>query len=155
MHLIQDTRYALRWLRHSPGFTVIAVLSLGIGIGFNTAIFAMVDALLLRPLPVAEPSRLVNIYTSGADGDGYSTSSLPDIDDYRSRASVFEDLAGYSPMFAAVTHADRTRLALGEVVTGNYFTLLGVPARAGRLLQRGDEAPGAPRVGYPPRSLRA
>ncbi len=77
--LVQDTRYALRWLVRSPGFAIVAILSLGVGIGCNTAIFAVVDALLLRPLPVREPSRLVDLYTSGADGDTYSTNSLPDI----------------------------------------------------------------------------
>ena len=142
----QDVRYALRWLRRSPGFTAVAVLSLGLGIGFNTAIFAVVEALLLRPLPVANPERLVDLYTSGVDGDVYSTNSLPDLEDYRALVGAFEDVAGYSPMFAAVTHGDRSRLVLGEIVTGNYFSVLGVPARAGRLLQPGDAAPDAPRA---------
>jgi predicted permease len=145
-HLRHDVRYALRWLRRSPGFTAVAVLSLGLGIGFNTAIFAVVDALLLRPLPVAEPSRLVDLYTSGVDGDLYSTSSLPDLEDYRAHATVFEGIAAFSPMFAAVAHGDRSRLLLGEVVTGNYFSVLGVPARLGRTIQPADAAAGAPRV---------
>ena len=145
-HIPHDVRYALRWLRRSPGFAAVAILSLGIGIGFNTAIFAVVDALLLRPLPVADPSRLVDVYTSGADGDVYSTNSLPDLEDLRAQVAAFEDLAGYSPMFAAVTRGDRSRLMLGEVVTGNYFTALGVPARLGRTLQPADAAPDAPRV---------
>src|SRR5262249_61746335 len=68
-----DVRYALRWLRRSPGFTLVAVASLAIGIGFNTAIFTLVDALLFRPLPVDHPERLVAVYTSGADGDQYAT----------------------------------------------------------------------------------
>ena len=76
--IVQDVRYAGRWLVRSPGFAAVAILSLGLGIGFNTAIFAVADALLLRPLPVAEPSRLVDLYTSGADGDTFSTNSLPD-----------------------------------------------------------------------------
>jgi predicted permease len=144
--LLHDLRYAVRWLRRSPGFAAVAVLSLGIGIGFNTAIFAVVDALLLRPLPVAEPARLVDLYTSGADGDQYNTNSVPDLDDYRAQVAAFEDVVGYSPMFAAVGDGERTRLLLGEVVTGNYFSVLGVPARAGRTLQPADAAPGAPRV---------
>jgi predicted permease len=144
--LVQDTRYALRWLVRSPGFASVAILSLGLGIGFNTAIFAVADALLLRPLPVQEPARLVDLYTSGADGDTYSTSSLPDLQDYRSQTSVFDDLAGYSPMFAAVSRGDRARLVLGEIVTGNYFPMLGVPARFGRTLLPEDDAPDAPRA---------
>ncbi len=144
--LVQDTRYALRWLLRSPGFAVVAILSLGVGIGCNTAIFAVVDALLLRPLPVRQPSRLVDLYTSGADGDTYSTNSLPDILDYREQKGVFADVAGYSPMFAGVSRGDRARLVLGEVVTGNYFTTLGVSARLGRTLLAEDDAPDAPRT---------
>ena len=139
--LVQDVRYALRWLLRSPGFATVAILSLGVGIGCNTAIFAVVDALLLRPLPVREPSRLVDLYTSGADGDTYSTNSLPDILDYREQKDVFADVAGYSPMFAAVSRGDRARLVLGEVVTGNYFATLGVAARLGRTLLPEDDAP--------------
>ena len=144
--LIQDTRYTLRWLLKSPGFALVAILSLGAGIGFNTAIFAVVDALLLRPLPVREPARLVDIYTSGADGDTYSSNSLPDILDYQQNKDVFADLAGYSPMFAGVSRGDRSRLVLGEVVTGNYFATLGVAARLGRTFQPADDAPSAART---------
>ncbi len=144
--LVQDTRYALRWLVRSPGFAVVAILSLGVGIGCNTAIFAVVDALLLRPLPVREPSRLVDIYTSGADGDTYSTNSLPDLLDYRAQKQVFEDVAGYSPIFAGVSRGDRARLVLGEIVTANYFSTLGVRARLGRTFLPEDDAPDAERT---------
>jgi len=144
--LVQDARYAGRWLLRSPGFTAIAILSLGLGIGFNTAIFAVVDALLLRPLPVREPARLVDLYTSGADGDTYSTNSLPDLLDYRAGVAAFEEVAGYSPMFAGVNRGDRSRLVLGEIVTGNYFTALGVRARLGRTILPADDEPAAPRI---------
>ena len=93
-----------------------------------------------------EPSRLVDLYTSGADGDTYSTNSLPDIVDYRAEKTVFEDVAGYSPMFAGVSRGDRARLVLGEIVTGNYFSTLGVSARLGRTLLASDDAPEAPRT---------
>jgi predicted permease len=144
--LLQDARYACRWLLRSPGFAAVAILSLGLGIGFNTAIFAVVDALLLRPLPVREPARLVDLYTSGADGDTYSTNSLPDLLDYRSQVTGFSEIAGYSPMFAGVTRGGRSRLVLGEIVTGNYFTMLGVAARLGRTILPDDDAPSAPHV---------
>jgi predicted permease len=144
--LQHDVRYAVRWLLRSPGFAAVAILSLGVAIGCNTAIFAVVDALLLRPLPVREPARLVDIYTSGADGDTYSTNSLPDIVDYRQERDVFADVAGYSPMFAGVTRGDRSRLVLGEVVTANYFSTLGVPARVGRTFVPEDDAPSAART---------
>jgi macrolide transport system ATP-binding/permease protein len=143
---MSDIRYAVRWLVKSPGFALVAILSLGIGIGVNTSIFAIVDTLLLRPLPVSEPARLVDIYTSGADGDRFSTNAVPDLDDFRTRAVVFEDVIGYTPMMAAVSSGDRARLVLGEIVTGNYFRMLGIHARAGRTLAPEDDVPGAPRV---------
>src|SRR5262245_43429433 len=143
---MRDIRYALRWLWRAPGFAAAAILSLGLGIGFTTAIFALVDALLLRPLPVREPSKLVDIFTSGSDGDTFSTSSLPDLLDYRDQTSVFEGIAAYSPMFAGVTRGERGRLVLGEVVTGNYFTMLGVQAQIGRTLLPADDQPDAPRA---------
>src|ERR671916_643243 len=130
----QDIRFGLRLLRKAPGFTLAAVASLGLGIGFNTSIFAVLDAVLLRPLPVAAPERLVDIYTSGTDGDTYATNSLPDLIDFRAQtqALVFDGIAGYTPMFTPLGGIERVRVAMGEVVTGNYFTLLGVKARLGR-----------------------
>jgi predicted permease len=143
----QDIRFGLRLLRKAPGFTLAAVASLGLGIGFNTSIFAVLDAVLLRPLPVSEPHRLVDIYTSGTDGDTYATSSLPDLIDFRAQtqAQVFEGIAGYTPMFTPLGGGDRVRVAMGEVVTGNYFTLLGVKARLGRTLMPADDIRNAPR----------
>jgi predicted permease len=144
--LLRDVGYALRFLRRNPGFALVAVLSLGVGIGFNTALFSVVDALVLRPLPVAEPDRLVDIYTSGADGDTYATSSYPDYLDFRAETRSFADVAGHSAMFTAQNLEDRSRLLLGEVVTGNFFTLLGLRAAAGRTLLPDDDRPGAERV---------
>lgn len=141
-----DIRYACRWLIASPSFTLVALASLGFGIGFNTAIYSVVDALLLRPLPVKEPGRLVDVYTSSSDGDTFSTSSVPDLNEYRARNDAFEDIVGYSPMFGAVAHGDRARLTLGEVVTGNYFTVFGVPMALGRGLLPDDDRTGAPRA---------
>ena len=144
--LLADVRYALNWLARSPGFTAVAVLSLAIGIGFNTALFSAGDALLLRPLPVVEPERLVDVYTQGEDGDKYATSSYPDYVDFRDRNAVFSGLLGYSPSIAAVKTGERSRMALGEVVTGNYFQVLGVGAALGRTLLPDDDRPGAPRA---------
>ena len=145
--LLKDLRFALRWLRRSPGFTLVAVASLAVGIGFNTALFSVVDAVLLRPLPVRDPDRLVDVYTAGGpQGDAYATSSYPDFLDLRAQNAVFEDMLGFSPMFAIQTLGDRSRLVLGEVVTGNYFQMLGITAEAGRMLLPGDDRAGAARV---------
>jgi putative ABC transport system permease protein len=145
-NLLSDTRFALRWLRRSPGFTLVAIASLAIGIGFNTALFTLVDALLFRPLPVERPDRLVDVFTSGGDHDQYATSSYPDFLDFKAQNQVFTDMLGYSPSFGAVKLVDRSRLAMGETVTGNYFQLLGVTPVVGRALLPEDDRPGAVRV---------
>lgn len=144
--LLADIRYAFRWLRKSPAFTVLAVASFAIGIGFNTALFTLVDALLFRPLPVERPDRLVDIYTSSSDGDTYATNGYPDFRDWESQNNVFSQMMAFSPSMAALSMADRSRLALGEVVTGNYFSVLGLHAALGRTLLPEDDLPGAPRV---------
>ncbi len=141
-----DVRYALRWLRRSPGFTLVAFASFALGIGFNTALFTLVDALLFRPLAVEQPDRLVEIYTSARTGDAPITSSYPDYLDWKARNQVFSDMLGYTPSLAAVGLADRSRLAIGELVTGNYFQVLGVRAALGRTLLPEDDVLGAPRV---------
>jgi putative ABC transport system permease protein len=142
-----DARFAVRWLRKSPGFTFVAVASLAIGIGFNTALFTVIDALLFKPLPVAEPRRLVDVFTSDSTGTvRFSTSSYPDYLDLLRRNDVFEDIVGYSPMFAAVNLDNRSRLTMGEIVTGNYFQVFGVRPAIGRTITLDDDSPAAPRV---------
>jgi predicted permease len=143
--LAQDVRFALRWLVKSPGFAFAAVASLGIGIGVNTSLFAVVDAVLLRPQPIAHPERLVDVYTNGIGGfasQRFFTSSYPDYLDLKARNQVFDDVIGYSPMFAALNLGDRSRLVLGEIVTGNYFPSFGVGAAVGRPLLPEDDVPG-------------
>ncbi len=144
-----DVRHALRWLRKSPAFTLVAVASLAAGIGFNTAVFAVADAVLFRPLPVAQPDRLVDVFTSGSGGAAaqpFSTSSYPDYLDLRAKNDVFEDIVGYSPMFGPLNLGDRSQLVLGEIVTGNYFRTLGVGAALGRTIVPDDDRAGAARV---------
>jgi predicted permease len=142
--LLGDFRYALRWLGRSPGFTAAALASLAIGIGFNASLFSLVDAVLFRPLPVESPATLVDVYTSGSDGDAYATSSYPDYLDLREQSPVFSDVAAHSAAFTALSAGDgRSRLALGEVVSGNFFPLLGLRARLGRTLLPEDDRPGA------------
>ena len=143
---LTDIRFSLRWLRKSPGFTLVAVASLAIGIGFNTALFTIADALLFKPLPVAAPDRLVDIFTSASGFGPFSTSSYPDYLELRAQNEVFEDIAGYSPMFAALNLDNRSRLAMGEIVTGNYFRVLGVAAALGRTIAPEDDRAGAERV---------
>ncbi|HEX5475037.1 MAG TPA: ABC transporter permease [Vicinamibacterales bacterium] len=144
---VTDLRIALRWFRKSPGFTVVAVVSLAIGIGFNTAIYTVADALLFRPLPVVAPDQLVDVFTSGSDATSrFGTSSYPDYLDLRAQNAVFSDIVGYSPMFAAVSGGVGSQLRMGEIVTGNYFGVLGVGAARGRTIAPPDDSAGAPPV---------
>jgi predicted permease len=144
---LADVLFALRWLRKSPGFALVAIASLAIGIGFNTALFAIVDAVLFKPLPVSSPERLVDVFTSDSAGSTpFSTSSYPDYQDLQAQNEVFDGITGYSPMMAALNLDSRSRLAMGEIVTGNYFQVLGVRAALGRTIVPADDAPAAPRV---------
>lgn len=142
----KDVAYAWRSIRRSPGFFAVAMVSLGLGVGVNTAMFSLVDALLFRPLPVTAPATLVDVFTQGEDGDEYATSSYADFVDLRAQNAVFSDMTAYSPMMAPLSLGDRSRVALGQVVTGNHFALLGVGAQVGRVLTPADDTPGAERV---------
>ena len=144
--MLQDIRYALRWLSRSPGFALVAILSIGLGVGVNTAMFSLVDALLFRPLPVRDPGRLVDIFTSSRDGDEYATSSYPDYLDLQAQNAVFDEMTAYSPMFAPLALGERSRLVMGHIVTGNHFAMLGVQPRLGRLFVPADDEPAAERV---------
>ncbi len=144
--LVRDCRYAIRWLRRSPGFTLVAVLSLGLGVGVNTAMYSLVDALLFKPLPVSRPDELVDVFTASGDGE-YATSSYPDFLDWRSQNTVFREMLAYSPAFAPVSlGGGRSRLLLAQLVTANHFAMLGIPPALGRTLVPDDDAPAANRV---------
>src|SRR6185295_387738 len=93
--LFQDLRYSLRMFVKNPGFTTVAVLSLALGIGANTSIFSVVNAALLRPLPVTEPERLVFVF-NGSPASPYGVASYPDYVDYRDKNEVFSDLLTFS-----------------------------------------------------------
>ena len=144
--LLKDVRYALRWMARSPGFSAVAIVSLGLGVGVNTAMFSLVDSLLFRPLPVASPETLVDVFTAGGDGDEYATTSYPDYLDLKAQNTVFTDMIGYSPMMAPLSLGDRSRIALGQVVTSNHFSVLGIQPFLGRLLVPADDDPASPRV---------
>ena len=132
-----DLRYALRNLIASPAFTLVAVGSLAIGIGINTTIFTAVNAILLRPLPVSHPEQLVDIYTTSSTE--HSTTSWLDYLDLRDGSTVFDGMIGHSLMFANVSRDGRSRLLMGEVVTANYFEVLGVSATVGRMFAHDED----------------
>jgi predicted permease len=129
--LLQDLRYGLRMLVRSPGATAVTVLALGLGIGANAAMFSVINALLLRPLPVADSNRLVALYTTDR-ADAYHDLSYPEYRDYRDGMDVFAGIMGHTMVHVALGRDGRNELAWGEMVTGNYFSVLGVRPALGR-----------------------
>lgn len=139
--LLHDLRYAARRLLRTPGFALAAVLSLALGIGANTAIFSIVNAVLFRKMPARAPDQLVELYTGEPTGFPYSTFSYPDLQDVQESATAFRDVAARYPAMFNLAHPDGTSEILwGEVVTANLFDLLGVPAELGRTFHAGDDA---------------
>ncbi|HJR05666.1 MAG TPA: ABC transporter permease [Pyrinomonadaceae bacterium] len=155
-NLIRDLRYALRTLRRSPGFTAVAVLSLSLGIGANTALFSVVDAVLLKKLPVKEPDRLVLFksvagptFSPGShrgsatrdEAGRLARSSFPYLTYARLRAQpgVLSDVFACGDMNVNVSAGGRAEVASGQAVSGNYYAALGVPALVGRTLTDEDD----------------
>ena len=130
--LWQDLRYGARMLLKQPGFTLIAVLTLALGIGANTAIFTLINASFLRPFPVVEPERIVSLSGTTRDGS-LRPFSYPAYRDYRDRNTVLDGLIAnfYLPRLS-LSLQDRNQHVSGYLVTGNYFDVLGVKAALGR-----------------------
>jgi predicted permease len=130
---VQDVRVAFRNLRTRPLFTCVAVLTLGLGIGANTAVFSVVNAILLSGVPIRAPEELVEVYTSdGGGGYPYSVSSYADYADLRARTDLFSGVAAYEAFFARLETEEATEAVWGEVVSYNLFTLLGLEPAVGR-----------------------
>jgi predicted permease len=138
--LIHDLRYAVRMFAKAPGFTVIAVLSIALGIAANTAIFTLVNAVLFKPMPVPNPDRLVALYTTDPSSRFPGSFSYPAYRDYRDHNDVFSDLfLHYGTPVSMRNNNDKAELIWGELVSGNYFTGLGVVPEAGRVLGPDDD----------------
>ena len=131
--LVQDVRYALRRMAKNPGFTAIAVLSLALGIGANTAIFSIVNTILMGGVPMRAPEELVEIYTSERDhGYPFSVSSVPDLMDLRERTDLFSGVVGYEAFLSRYETAETTSPVMGELVTHDLFQILGIEPALGR-----------------------
>jgi putative ABC transport system permease protein len=144
--LWQDIRYGLRMLRSNPGFASIAVLTLALGIGANTAIFSLVDVVLFRPLPIAKPSEVVRVAMGKTKGEARSGfMSFPSYLKYRDHSDAFAGMAAYLdrlPVNVSAGKLGSERVDAG-MVTGNYFQTLGVNAARGRVIVPEDDNPGA------------
>jgi len=140
--LIQDLQYAVRTLRKSPGFSAVAILSLALGIGANTAIFSLLDQLLLRTLPVREPERIVQMAARGShygSNWGMNAMSYPMYRDFRDKAEVFDGVIARRSFTANMGYSGQTERAILEMVSGNYFQVLGVTAALGRVISPDDD----------------
>ncbi|UCD23745.1 MAG: ABC transporter permease, partial [Gemmatimonadota bacterium] len=144
MGVAQDVRQAARVLSKHWSFTLVAVITLTLAIGANTAIFSLVNSLLVRPIPVAAPDRLVTVFTSQLGGRLHGNTSYPDYLDYREQNDVFSGLVAhmYAPM--ALTGSDVPDVVWGQLVSWDYFSVLGVEPPLGRaFLPEEDETLGA------------
>ncbi len=131
--LAQDLRYALRRMARNPAFTAVAVLSLALGIGANSAIFSIVNTILLGGVPMRAPEELVEVYTSEANqGYPYSVSSVPDLMDLRERTDLFSGVAGYEAFLSRYETDEATDPVVGELVTHDLFAVLGIQPALGR-----------------------
>jgi predicted permease len=141
--LWQDIRFGFRILIKSPAFTAVAVLSLALGIGANTAVFSIINASLLKPLPVEEPKRLMSLFTTDSKNPGNLPTSHLNYLDYRDQNQVFSGVLAYTGAGLSLTKGDTTEPVFGLVVSGNYFDVLGVKAAQGRtFLPDEDKTPG-------------
>jgi len=141
--LLQDLRYALRQLRKNPGFTAVVVATLGLGIGANTAIFSVVNTVLLAPLPYGDVDRLMMIWgRNPTRGDQQFPVSPGDFIDWRQKNDVFEDVAASYDYEMTLTNAGEPKLVIGYALSPNYFRILGVPPRMGRTFTDEEDASG-------------
>ncbi|HMD83219.1 MAG TPA: ABC transporter permease [Terriglobia bacterium] len=151
--LWQDLRYGLRQLRRNPGFTAVAVITLALGIGASTALFSVVNSVLLRPLPYKDPDRLVMLFekdktfrvdTLQPDRNALMSTSIPGLLDWRARTDVFDEVGAYFwfPSRFVFTSAREPEEVFGGKVTANLFTVLGVQPILGRSFLPGEDRPG-------------
>jgi len=140
---LQDVRYAARNLLKTPGFTLVAILTLALGIGANIAAFSIVDGVLLRPLPFPRPGQLVRVFDDLRSSNTKDVGmSVPQFWDYRDRAGIFQDISVIWSTPATLTGVDLPQRIEALATSGNYFTLLGVRPQIGRVFTQKDEVPG-------------
>ncbi|HEX3231298.1 MAG TPA: ABC transporter permease, partial [Pyrinomonadaceae bacterium] len=143
--MIQDLRFGLRMLLKNPGFTLVAVITLALGIGANTAIFSVVNTVLLRPLPYHEPERLAQIWERKLDG-GNNVISPDNFLDWQKQAKSFEGLSVYDVWLPAISTTGKTEQIVGISASPNFFSLLGVTPQLGRTFAPDEENAGQDRV---------
>src|SRR5579859_2321927 len=146
MHnLLHDLRYALRQLHKTPGMTTLAILTLALGVGANTAIFTVIENVLLRPLPYANSDRLVYV-GSATEKPGFATTSWLNYRDVQVESKLLQEIAGYSEDVSVLQTQDSSQALASPRVTTNLFSMLGVSPIMGRTFSDAEGQPGGPRV---------
>ena len=145
MHtVISDIRYAVRMLRRSPGFTIVAVLTLALGIGANTTVFSLLNAALFREVKAPEAARLVWLVGTRQHGDRFRNLSYPEFQEHRAQDSVFSGLMTYEHISMALGSGGEPTRVSSLLVSGNYFSVLGLRMQLGRAFTAAeDSVPGA------------
>jgi predicted permease len=136
-----DFRYAARVLIKNPGFSIVAIVTLALGIGLNVTVFSILNVLLLKPSPVQHAADLVWITGASPDGNRFRVFSYPDLIDFRQAASAVRDVTALADARMAIRGGSESVRVTGQIVTGNYFDVLGVRAAAGRTLVGADDEP--------------
>jgi putative ABC transport system permease protein len=143
--MFRDLRYGVRMLLKQPGFTLIAVFTVAVGIGANTAIFSVVNGVLLKPLPFPDSERLVTVSETSKEVPVMSV-AFPNYLDWRAQQTVFEDLAARMPAGGVLTGGSEPRRVIGRLVTASFFPTLGVQPHIGRFFVEEEDKPGAERL---------
>ena len=142
--LLKDLRYGVRMVLKHPGFSATAIMVLALGIGANSAIFSIINAMLLKPLPIHRPGELVGVYVERTTAPGgYRAFSYPNFLDLREQAAAFADLAAHNLTLVGVGDGEAARRVWADAVTANYFETFGVPLALGRAFTAAEERPGA------------
>jgi macrolide transport system ATP-binding/permease protein len=144
--VLKDLRYGFRLLTKSPAFTAVAVLSLALGIGANTAVFSLMDAVMLRSLPVQNPEQIVEVATGTPGGSPHTDFSYPLYVGLRDNNQALSGLIAYSVTNFGLAAGDKTERVSGELISSNYFSVLGVQPSLGSAFGPSDEIAGAPRA---------
>src|SRR5262245_9427671 len=145
--LLRDLRYGLRMQLGAPGFTLVAVITLSLGIGANAAIFSVINSVLLRPLPYPQPEQLVWIWGTNPSADiKQEAASLPDFVDWKQQGQSFRAMGGFTNFSPILTGDGDPERLTGAVVTDGFFATLGVSPQLGRSFTPDEDRPGAQRV---------
>jgi len=144
--LLTDLRYGIRMLARTPGFTIVAVLSLALGIGVNTTVFSLLDAVMLRSLPIQHPEEIVDIATREAGGEPHSDFSYPLYAGLRDHNEALSGMVAYTDTSLGLSAGDQTERIRAEFVSANYFSVLGIQPVIGSAFASNDERPGAARA---------